>query len=124
MHTYMVLLATQPWMNSCPLSTLIDSSIVRKIVDKEQEYGEMTNQTALFHMAWWFHTEGQEFGWLSRDGESYVLTRYTNASWIGNRNGHKMSVPPLEQCEAILTGIRVSAFVRAVGVEIAPHSKI
>ena len=37
-------------------------------MDKEMEYGEVRNQTALFHMTWKFHKGG--FGWLSRDKAS------------------------------------------------------
>ena len=100
MQDYMLLVSTQAWMNSRPLSTLTDFSITRKIMDKEMEHGKMRNQAALFHMTWRFHEGGQEFRWLTRDEASYMLTQHANASGIGN--GHKTGVPPLNQWEPIL----------------------
>ena len=91
MHNYRVILVMHIWMNSRLLSTLTNSSIIRKIMDKELEYGEVMNQIALFHMAWRFHEGGQEFGWFSRDDASYVPTRNTNAPGIGN--GHDTIAP-------------------------------
>ena len=43
-------MTTGIWMNSRLLSTLTNSSIIRKIMEKELEYSKMMNHMVLFHM--------------------------------------------------------------------------
>ena len=88
-----VVLATQIWIYSHPLSTLTNSSITGKIMDQELTFNSAGTQKC-------FHEGGQYSRELSREEAALVLTAYANLFGVGNMQA--LGVLPLAQCDVVL----------------------